>query len=91
MTLTLFNREEFKDMKRYKIQIFQLETVERETTNWVRLHDKTTFDTEKDPQYSYVKCKKAKEEEIKIYEQIKYTDFNLNFNLKKVIDAFNQI
>lgn len=58
----------------------------KETAEYHRLHDKINFDSEKDPQYGYVKTIKPVSETEEIYTQT--TDKEID--IKKVIDAFNQ-
>lgn len=69
----------------YKITVTFIETVEEETTEWLRLHNKTDFDSTKEPQYGYVPTKQIVDKELILYTQ----QILKEIDLKSVIDAFN--
>lgn len=68
----------------YLVQITKIEKNIKKTTAWERLHDKSDFDSEKEPQYGYVSTEREITDEIEVYKQ------QLNeINLVKVIEAVN--
>jgi len=70
----------------YKITIIEITNNVESTTEWQTLHDKKTFDNEKEPQYGYAKIDKRVKREVDIYEQVVE-----NIELKDVIKAINSI
>ena len=72
--------------KLYKITIEKITSENKLVREWLKIHNKEQFDSEKDPQYKYITIEKEVAETKEIYTQL--TDKEID--IKKVIDAFNQ-
>ena len=70
----------------YKINIIQIDEVEKEVKEYQKLHNKVDFNSDEDPQYDYVETTKMVEVETSLYSQ----QTNREIDLMAVINAFNK-